>query len=376
MEEPILVVDMGSSSIKAGFSGEDTPSYVIPSFLSKNVNKNLESIEAVSFENSATPTLNTNTSHPIYRGAIKDWDHMEKLWQMLADQMNIAMTDNISVMLVESPLSTFADRSKWTEMLFDVFRVSSICIGNSASLTVFASGRTSGLAVECGAGVTATTPIFEGLALKHAAVCTDFAGQDISYNLKKLFHDKHIELDLASAKIVKEQLAFVTNNNIKKPERTTFCLPDGNDVTVDTKLLSQCAESVFVNNKLSTGGLPNQVFQSIVLCDDSVKKELASNIIISGGTSMLPGFGDRLNVELIKKFTAIPDYKHIPLNQNTIKVIPSSNYNERGYTLQRKHAAWIGGSLIGSFDTYHKNLKISRQEWEENPDAVVNIKSF
>ena len=36
----------------------------------------------------------------------------------------------------------------------------------------------------------------------------------------------------------------------------------------------------------------------------------------------------------------------------------------------------IGGSLIGSFDTYHKNLKISRQEWEENPDAVVNIKSF
>lgn len=42
MEEPILVVDLGSSSIKAGFSGEDTPSYIIPSVLSKNINKNLE----------------------------------------------------------------------------------------------------------------------------------------------------------------------------------------------------------------------------------------------------------------------------------------------------------------------------------------------
>jgi actin-related protein len=49
---------------------------------------------------------------------------------------------------------------------------------------------------------------------------------------------------------------------------------------------------------------------------------------------------------------------------------------ERGYSLQRKYAAWIGGSLLGSFDTYHRNLKITRQEWEENPDVVLNTRSF
>lgn len=36
MDEPIVVVDVGSSSIKAGFSEEDNPSYIYPSTLSKH----------------------------------------------------------------------------------------------------------------------------------------------------------------------------------------------------------------------------------------------------------------------------------------------------------------------------------------------------
>ena len=47
---------------------------------------------------------------------------------------------------------------------------------------------------------------------------------------------------------------------------------------------------------------------------------------------------------------------------------------EKGYAMQRKFAPWIGASLMGSFETYHKTLKITRQEWEENPDIVLNTK--
>ena len=42
--------------------------------------------------------------------------------------------------------------------------------------------------------------------------------------------------------------------------------------------------------------------------------------------------------------------------------------------MQRKFAPWIGASLMGSFETYHKTLKITRQEWEENPHIVLNTK--
>ena len=213
---------------------------------------------------------------------------MEKLWQNLTEQVNITASDEVSIMLIESPRSTVYDRTKWAEMMFELFRAPSLCIGNSASLTVFASGRTTGLAVECGAGITSTTPIFEGLPLKHASICIDYGGQDITMNLKRLFNDKNIEIDLSSAKIVKEKLSFVAGGN-DFPPTSSFCLPDGTDVTIDTKLLSQCTDSFFKNSKTTIGGLINQVHESIVLCDDSVKRDLAHNIIISGGTSMIHG---------------------------------------------------------------------------------------
>eukprot|EP01035_Chromulina_nebulosa_P033246 gene33246-44510_t len=313
MDEPIVVVDVGSSSIKAGFSGEDSPSYIYPSTLTKHP-RMVESIES---PHADIFSAQMDTSgQPIYRGAIKDWDQMEKLWQNLTEQVNMTASDEVSIMLIESSKSTVHDRTKWAEMMFEVFRAPSLCIGNSASLTVFASGRTTGLAVECGAGITSTTPIFEGLALKHAAISVDFGGQDITMNLKKLFNDKNIEIDLPSAKIVKEKLAFVGGSNTADP-MSTFCLPDGTDVTVETKILSACTDSFFVNKKIGTDGLINQVHESIVLCDDSVKRDLAHNIIISGGTSMIPGLGDRLNAELGKRFSAEPEYKYIPLNSQT-----------------------------------------------------------
>ena len=59
-----------------------------------------------------------------------------------------------------------------------------------------------------------------------------------------------------------------------------------------------------------------------------------------------------------------------------VVVIVAPITREKGYSMQRKYAPWIGGSLIGSFETYHKTLKITRQEYDENPDMVLNTKCF
>lgn len=36
-----------------------------------------------------------------------------------------------------------------------------------------------------------------------------------------------------------------------------------------------------------------QVWDSLALCDDSIKKDLMHNVLLSGGTSLIPGLGDR-----------------------------------------------------------------------------------
>jgi actin, other eukaryote len=232
---------------------------------------------------------------------------MEALWKHIAENVCLASkntdgTDNwntaesTSVFLVESCKATPQDRAKWAELLFETYHSPSICMGSSAPLSIFASGRTTGLAVECGAGLTCTVPIFEGLVLKHAVVNTDFGGQDISYHLKRLFNEKNINIDMQNAKMVKERMAFAQGYASKDMPHTTqpaasFSLPDGNDVTVDSRIFSACSESLFVKD-VDTGlggGLIANVYESISLCDESVRRDLANAIVISGGTSMLPG---------------------------------------------------------------------------------------
>ena len=99
------------------------------------------------------------------------------------------------------------------------------------------------------------------------------------------------------------------------------------------------------------------------LCDDSIKRDLANNIIIAGGTSLLPGLGDRLGDELNRLSFEEASAKGLstPL---PLRIIPSTAWSERGYTYQRKFASWIGGSIMTSLESF-KDLKITRQEWEE-----------
>lgn len=220
---------------------------------------------------------------------------MKDMWEYIKATCNLVAEENsTSVFVIESVRWTMEDRAQMARLLFDD-HAPSVCFGNSASLSIFASGRTTGLAVECGAGLTVAAPVFEGLVLKHAVTQSEFGGMDITAELKRLFADRRHHLDLESTKTVKEKYSrcsvtpVLESNLSKNSEPFTFCLPDGNDVTVDNRIFTHCTESLFQSTKANYGGLMSQVHESIMLCDDSLKRELTQNIIMSGGTSMIPG---------------------------------------------------------------------------------------
>jgi hypothetical protein len=195
----------------------------------------------------------------------------------------------------------------------------------------------------------ATVPVFEGYALKHAIISMDYGGQDVSAQLRKLFADKGINVDISTAKFIKEKLAYCSGYKSvdlesTQKEKMTFPLPDGNEVTVDTRIMHECSDHLFVNPRMPSGGLVSQLHESIVLCDDSIKNELAHNIILSGGTSMLPGmvhlmllapscvnvlsiagFGDKLLRDLSNKFQRETDSRSNSIVPY-IRVVPNSQY--------------------------------------------------
>jgi len=69
--------------------------------------------------------------------------------------------------------------------MFEKFKVESLAIINTAALSLFSTGKTSGIVVECGEGVSCAVPVFEGYVLPHAIHKLDIAGQDITNELTR-----------------------------------------------------------------------------------------------------------------------------------------------------------------------------------------------
>jgi actin len=103
-------------------------------------------------------------------------------------------------------------------------------------------------------------------------------------------------------------------------------------------------------------------------CDADLRKDLCSAVVLAGGTSMLPGFADRINHELLKKFAG-------DASNSRIRIVPDLQGRERGYNSQRKHASWIGGSMFASLPTFSQ-IQITKQEWEDSHDSIVHRKCF
>ncbi len=69
------------------------------------------------------------------------------------------------------------------DIMFEYFKVKSLAIMNTAALSMYSTGRVSGLVAEVGEGISYTVPIFEGYALPHAMIKLELAGKDITQQL-------------------------------------------------------------------------------------------------------------------------------------------------------------------------------------------------
>jgi actin-related protein len=90
---------------------------------------------------------------------------------------------NMDILLTDSPMNTKENKQQIAKIMFETFKVESLAIINTAVLSLFSTGKTTGIVAECGEGVSYTVPVFEGYALPHAIHKLDMAGQDITNEL-------------------------------------------------------------------------------------------------------------------------------------------------------------------------------------------------
>ena len=256
-----------------------------------------------------------------------------------------------------------------TEIMFETFDVPAFYLSIQAVLSLYSSGRTTGLVLDAGDGVTHTVPIYEGYALPHAIERNDLAGRDLTECMRKLLNEVGLSFSsIADSKIIrdiKEKLCYVAIDSYEEQKSYTnsnqndkvYELPDGQTVTVSSQRF-RCPEALFKPMLIGKEmpGFHEISYQSILKCDVDIRKDLYSNIVMSGGTTMFPGIPERLS----KEVTALA-----PSTMKVKVVAPQ----------ERKFLVWIGGSILASLSTFQQ-MWITKQEYDESGPSIVHRKCF
>merc|ERR1719331_2831717 len=132
---------------------------------------------------------------PVNRGEIRlesnYKDALESLWDYTFRSVLGVEQEELPILICDPlPLgqSAYPARQWMAEVMFEKFKVKSLAIFNTAVLSLFSTGRTRGLVVESGEGITQAVPVFEGYAIPHAIFTMERAGKDITERVMQMMH--------------------------------------------------------------------------------------------------------------------------------------------------------------------------------------------
>jgi actin-related protein len=374
MAEQIVVIDNGSGMVKAGISGEDAPRCVFPAIVGRPKYDSTmqvgEKKDCYVGEEAEAKKGILDLQYPISAGIVSNWDDMEKVWNhTFYNELRVAPNEATGVLLTEAPMNPKANREKMTQIMFDTFEVQNLYVAIQAVMSLYSAGRTTGLVVDSGDGVSHTVPVYEGFSIPHAVAKMDIAGRVLTTYLQKLLLES-INLNLSSAaefetvKDIKQELCYVASDydaehaasKQSSENDKQYKLPDNAVVTIPNSVRIQCPELLFkpsLNGK-NVKPIHELAYHSVSEADIDIRKELCKNIILSGGTTMYSGIADRLKDEIQKLAPA----------GSEIKIIAGAD---------RKFAVWKGASTLSSLSTFQASW-VTKEDYDEHGAAVIHRK--
>ena len=401
----VIVLDNGSGYLKAGYSNQTSPELCIPALVGREILRYGEKIDLNKIKETKKKSEQKklikqmikerhlkeimigdeiigfrsllDLSHPVTEGIITDEEDLFKLWDYtLTQKMGIEDPSERRIIVTEAPLNPLSNKIKIFEILFEKIGVGAINIEPQAKCSLFAEGIDTGIVLDSGDGVTHCIHVSDGAILKHSIERMDIAGRHVTEYLVRLLQKKgyafNSSADFDFVRELKEKYCFVSNDieSDRKLERETsyynsyHLLPDETRIRISDEKFE--APEILFNPSLigkEYDGIPYMMMKSINKCPIDCRKGLYSGIVLSGATTLFPGFASRIENEIKKlyKETALKLAKEKKIKIN-INVIDSP---------KRKYSVFIGASIIANhYNTEgNEDYWITRDEWLECEDT-------
>jgi centractin len=367
-----IIVDLGSSEIKAGFSGEESPKIHSPNYIGELKNKKkLEENQKRQYISDECDKFagNLNLHFPIEHGVFKNTEDIYLIFNYIFSKLGLnEQTIKEHQILISEPLhNQESNREKISEILFEKMDVQGLIFGSQPLLSLFSTSYTTGVILESGDAITQSCVSYEGYLIPSSCFRYDYGGRDVTNALKILLDKNNYNLncnsftDMKIFKNIKEKQCYLKINQEEgkyddfNSVESEFILPDGNRCLLkDEKII---APEILFNNRLNCSEYPpfhEILFNSISKADINIKNKLYSTVILSGGNTLFRGMEEKTRNSL-KQLAP----KHIE-----IKIRMNRN---------PQLSCWNGGNVVSSLNTFKKMI-VTQNDWKEHGKKILFAK--
>ncbi|PFH62124.1 hypothetical protein XA68_15085 [Ophiocordyceps unilateralis] len=293
------------------------------------------------------------------------------------------------LLMTEAPWNTPKAREKAIEIIMENWGCPAFWISRTPVLAAFAAGKATALVVDVGGSNTSVTAIHDGMVLKRSIQRSPVGGLWLSsqtavdagmppqvrlrkwpFEISDSFRAYEEERVLTE---FKESVVEVwrgpgrygmpgNEDYVRSQPGRVFEMPDGyNQMWREQRF--KVTEGMWDENAgyplpesdrlTKSQTIPELIRAALGAVDVDLRGNLLANVVVTGSTSLINGFNDRLNNELSAMYPGLKVKLHAA-----------------GLTTERRFGAWIGGSILASLGTFHQ-MWISRKEYEENGAGVV-----
>ena len=375
-----IIIDLGSSEIKVGFSGDEKPNVIFKSYIGEpkykkvfstfhKENQNIQYIGDDCLKNIGTIKIRNIIKH----GVLTSEQDIIPLFNTIYTKLGIN-AEEISehpLIITEPLLNPYTNREKISNSLFDDLGVPSILFASQPILSLFSTSSTSGTILESGEGVTQCCIVYEGYSLPNSYERYDYGGGDVTEFLKKMLKMKGYNFyesnEYGFVNDMKEKFCFfvpeklnLDYEKVKKAlnyKKANYYLPDGNSVLLgDERIIA--TEVLFKPELMGKEflGLSDIVLSSINKVELQLRPKALENIVLSGGNMAMKGLTEKMDEDIKKKSNKI-----VKINVNNVK--------------EPQFSCWAGGNIISSLDIF-KRMSVTKKEWKESGSRIVHVKTI